>query len=80
MGKLLNEIKETKSPKGKKTLLHDVVVALDKQDRADLLEAIRDTSVPATVVAKVMAKRGFRLPASTVNRFRRGEADLREFE
>jgi hypothetical protein len=80
VGDLLNEIKSTKPAQGRKTLLHDVIAGLEKQDRKDLLDAIRDSSVPATVVAKVMAKRGFKLPASTVNRFRRGEANLDEFE
>ena len=80
VGDLLNEMKTTKPAQGRKTLLHEIIDGLNASDRADLLSAIRDTSVPATVIAKVMAKRGLKLPAATVNRFRRGEADLREFE
>ena len=71
MGKLLEEIKETSVRVGKPPRKIDLVLEqLNKQDRADLLEAINDHSISASVISLVLSNKGFQISRGAVQRYR----------
>lgn len=75
MGELLKAIEgSTPLPFGKKGALQKVLETLPDDDRADLLEALNNPNIPATVISRVLHARGISLPTSAITRFRRGEA------
>jgi hypothetical protein len=71
MGKLLDEIKDTSVRVGKPPRKIDLVLEqLNKQDRADLLEAINDHSISASVISRVLSNKGFQISRGAVQRYR----------
>ena len=71
MGKLLEEIKDTSVRVGKPPRKIDLVLEqLNKQDRADLLEAINDHSISASVISRVLSSKGFQISRGAVQRYR----------
>jgi hypothetical protein len=46
---------------------------LDGEDRADLLDALEDTTYSAASISRALVKRGFKVSASAINAYRRGE-------
>ncbi len=71
MGKLLDEIKQTSTRVGKPPRKIDLILEqLDKQDRADLLEAINDHSISPSVISRVLSNKGFQITRSAVQRYR----------
>lgn len=75
MGELLKAIQQSAPlPFGRKGALQQVLETLPDDDRADLLEALNNPKIPATVISRVMHARGVSLPTSAITRFRRGEA------
>ena len=71
MGKLLEEIKDTSVRVGKPPRKIDLVLEqLNKQDRADLLEAINDHSISASVISRVLFNKGFQISRGAVQRYR----------
>ena len=71
MGKLLEEIKETSTRVGKPPRKIDLVLEkLNKQDRADLLEAINDHSISPSVISRVLCNKGFQITRGSVQRYR----------
>ena len=73
MGKLFDEIQESSVVKGSKSRIVEILNALDKQDRSDLVEALNDHSIPASTISSAMAKRGHKLAVHVITRYRRGE-------
>jgi hypothetical protein len=76
MGKLFDDIKNAKGETRRRNLIDDVLENLTDTERKDLLVALDDVTIPATVISKVIAKRGLKLPAASINRYRRGEVEL----
>jgi hypothetical protein len=75
MGDLLNAIQSsTGTRKGGRGALERVLETLPESDRADLIEAINNQNIEATVISRVMQARGVSLPANAITRYRRGEA------
>ena len=71
MGKLLDEIKQTTIRVGKPPRKIDLVLEqLNTQDRADLLEAINDHSISASVISRVLHNKGFEVTRGAVQRYR----------
>lgn len=58
---------------GKKGALQQVLETLPDADRADLLEALNNDNIPATVISRVLHARGISLPSSAITRYRRGD-------
>jgi len=71
MGKLLEEIKQTSIRVGKPPRKIDLILEqLNKQDRADLLEAINDHSISPSVISRVLHNKGFEVTRGAVQRYR----------
>ena len=71
MGKLLDEIKQTSVRVGKPPRKIDLILEqLNKQDRADLLEAINDHSISPSVISRVLHNKGFVVTRGAVQRYR----------
>jgi hypothetical protein len=71
MGKLLEEIKHTSNRVGKPPRKIDLLLEqLNKQDRADLLDAINDHSISPSVIARVLRNKGFDITRTVVQRYR----------
>jgi uncharacterized protein (DUF2249 family) len=71
MGKLLEEIKQTSIRTGKPPRKIDLILEqLNKQDRADLLEAINDHSISPSVISRVLRSKGFEITRTVVQRYR----------
>jgi len=76
----MNEIQsEPHGRTGKKSLLADIIEKLPPGERNDFIDALDDKSIPATAIARVMHRRGFKLTKDVIARYRRGElmTDLR---
>lgn len=76
MGDLFNDILAARQETRKRSCLDNVLDAMNKSDRADLLDAINNQSIPATVISRVIAKQGLKLPSATITAIRRGEVSL----
>lgn len=76
MGQLFDEIKHAKSEFHRRNMIDDVLDQLPDKEQSDLIAALGDTTIPATVISRVMSKRGFKLPAASVTAYRRGELRL----
>ncbi len=76
MGKLLDEFQNAKGEFHRRNLIDDVLETLGDAEKKDLLNALADVTIPATVISRVMSKRGLKLPSASINRFRRGEVGL----
>lgn len=75
MGDLMKEIEAAQPlPSGRRGALEIVLESLPENDRKDLLAAIDNHSIAATVISRVLAQRGIQLPTSAITRHRRGEA------
>lgn len=71
MGKLLEEIKQTSVRSGKPPRKIDLILEqLNKQDRADLLEAVNDHSISPSVISRVLSNKGFQITRGSVQRYR----------
>jgi len=71
MGKLLEEIKQTPIRTGKPPRKIDLILEkLNKQDAADLLDAISDHSISPSVIARVLRNKGFDVTRTAVQRYR----------
>lgn len=73
MGSLLNDIKESKAPHGKKPRILEILEDLSDTDRIDLIAALDDHGIPASNIVKAMSRRGYKLEQSVIARYRRGE-------
>ena len=76
MGKLFEDIQNAKGELRRRNLIDDVLDLLSDTEKRDLLNALSDVTIPATVISRVMTKRGLKLPSASINRFRRGEVGL----
>lgn len=76
MGKLLDEFQNAKGQKRRRNLIDDALDSLTEVEKKDLLNALSDVTIPASVVSRVMTKRGLKLPTASITRFRRGEIGL----
>ena len=71
MGKLLDEIKNTPTRSGRPPRKIDLILEkLNKQDAADLLDAINDHSISPSVIARVLRNKGFNKTRTVVQRYR----------
>jgi len=73
MGNLLNDIKDLEASHGRKPRILEILNDLSESDKADLLAALDDHSIPASNITKAMAKRGYKLAINVISRYRRGE-------
>jgi len=73
MGELLNELKKTPRKYANKSRVQEVLDSLEEPDRADLLKAIEDLSIPASTIAYVLNERGIEITPSNITKVRRGE-------
>jgi len=73
MGNLLNDIKDHAASQGRKPRILEILEDLNESDRADLLAALDDHSIPASNISKAMGKRGYKLAINVISRYRRGE-------
>jgi hypothetical protein len=48
------------------------LLALDAADAADLMAALDDPTIPATVISRALNSNGYRVADQSVNRHRRG--------
>lgn len=69
---LLDEIRNERVKKGPACTVSSTLLRLDKPDAADLIAAMNDIGIEATVISRVMAARGIRLPVDAIRRHRRG--------
>ena len=76
MGKLLDEFQNAKGQKRRRNLIDDALDSLSDAEKKDLLNALSDVTIPASVVSRVMTKRGLKLPTASITRFSRGEIGL----
>ena len=53
--------------------VHKLAATMTEVDRADLLKAVNDGIVPATVIERVLGKRGLVLKHQSIQRHRRKE-------
>lgn len=53
--------------------VHKLLATMTAEDRADLVKAVDEGLVPATVIERVLAKRGLILRQPAINRHRRKE-------
>lgn len=73
-GNLLNEIKEHQTQaSGRIPMIVQVIESLNEEDRNDLLEALADKSFSAAGIARALTNRGYKINASAINGYRRGE-------
>ena len=70
---LMDEFKQERFGPPIKCGVHKLVELLGGQDGAELLKAVDDTLIPATVIEKVLARKHQTLKAVAINRHRRGE-------
>lgn len=75
MGDLMKEIEAARPlPSGRRGALEIVLDAMSEADRNDLLAALDNHAIAATVISRVLQQRGIDLPTSAITRYRRGEA------
>lgn len=55
-----------------------IVLALDREDVKDFVNALNNNEIPAATIARVMQRRGFDLDARRVSEYRSGVRRLRE--
>ncbi len=58
---------------GKKTRIAEVMEQLSDEDRAQLQEALDNKNITPSVIETVMAKRGFKLSANMIYKYRQGK-------
>lgn len=75
MGSLLNDI-ERNTLVGRKPAIPKILARLDEQDRADLIAAIKDVTIPAIAIRTALAKRSIAISLSAIYRYRKGEVDF----
>ena len=68
MSGLLNEIKANSTRVRNKCAIDRILKLLDKQDREDLEAAMRDESIAAAAIARVLAERGFDINPNEIGR------------
>lgn len=69
---LLDEIKQAQPQVGGRCSVPTLLDSLPKDDRVDVEAALADISIPATVIAKVLANHGHRIGSTSLQRHRRG--------
>lgn len=75
MGDLMKEIEAAQPlPSGRRGALEIVLESMTDSDRNDLIKALDNHTIAATVISRVLAQRGIQLPTSAITRHRRGEA------
>jgi len=74
MGELLKQIQSAKIGNGRKSELALVFEILSPEDRADLVKAIKDPTIPAAAISRALAARDIKLLAPSITRYRRGES------
>jgi hypothetical protein len=73
---LKDEIAEAQSVHaagGRKSRIVEIMEKMEPQDAADLRAALDDHTVSASVIERVMAKRGFKLSVNMVYKYRKGD-------
>ncbi len=75
MGELLAELRGAKIVKGPPCSIGATLAALDPTDASDLADALADEAIAATVIARVMTARGYKLGNQAVGRHRRGDCN-----
>lgn len=74
MGELLKQIQSAKVGNGRKGEIALVLEILAPEDRADLIAAIKDPTIPAAAISRALAARDIKLVAASITRYRRGES------
>lgn len=75
---LLEELKSEKLVSGRTPLLVQAVARMDKNEKAELLEALNDVTISGAAISRALKRRGYVISAGAINQFRRGEI-VREF-
>lgn len=70
---LMDEFKTERHGPPLKCAVHKLVELLGGQDGAELLQAVNDNIIPATVIQRVLARRNLSLASAMITRHRRGE-------
>jgi hypothetical protein len=71
MGKLLKQIEATPVNKGGlQSSIEKAIAKMDKDDKEDLLCALRNPTISPTVIAQVLNDNGFAVGRSAINRWR----------
>jgi NTP pyrophosphatase (non-canonical NTP hydrolase) len=69
---LLDDIMNEKPRIARHCTVHQLLEHLDTKDRADLETALEDVMIQATVIARVLDRKGHKVPAASIARHRRG--------
>jgi hypothetical protein len=69
---LLDDIMSEKPRIARHCTVHQLLQQLDIKDRADLETALEDVMIQATVIARVLDRKGHKVPSASIARHRRG--------
>lgn len=69
---LLSEIRSEHTP-SRRSVVDGILRDMDEKDRKQLLEALGDMTITASAIARVLARRGFKVNGHMVSAWRRGE-------
>jgi len=69
---LLDDIMDEKPRIARHCSVEILLNQLEADDRADLETALEDVMIQATVIARVLDRKGHKLPAASIARHRRG--------
>lgn len=69
---LLEDIMNERPRKARHCSVSILLASMDGTDRADLEVALEDVMIQATVIARVLERKGHKLPATAIARHRRG--------
>ncbi len=70
---LMDEIKNNRPTRGRIPLLFQIINKLEKQDKEDLINALKDSTIPTPSICIALEKRGHRISIGAINQYRRGE-------
>lgn len=70
---LLEDMKADEIKKGPPCSLEVVLREMKNPDREDLLEAMKDPTIMATTISRVLARRGVKVGPQAIRRHRNGE-------
>lgn len=73
VGNLLNEIKNEKIQIGKKSRITEILEKMTEAEQKDFIAALDDHAIPASKISRVMTRRGHKLSAQVIYRYRSGD-------
>lgn len=73
MSRLSEQIRDQAATSRRKNGIDAALEQLPEGERADLISAILDPSIPLQAISEVMRQRGIRLSTHSIRRARRGE-------